>query len=209
MDIMSWFIRRMCQKAYENTVDKLEDCRFQKQQKQDKIQLLRKDKEKLRETIQNKTSKINSLEYDLQRWVYGNIPVDLQSKDFQFIETQIHREYPNIKLSDVDGYDRWYEIIDQETMRRVVEEDVVDALEYVKKDDYFVCNHYSFVFAALVKLKYYIDVGVVLDFHAGHAYNIFVYPDGGVQLFEPQSDTFNPSGDLYQTNKKGNRIEFI
>lgn len=206
---MSWFIRHLCEKAEQKTANKLEDCRFQKQRCEDKIQLLRKDKEKLRETIQNKTSKINSLEYDLQRWVYGNIPVDLQSKDFQFIESQIHREYPNIKLSDVDGYDRWYEIIDQETMRRVVEEDVVDALEYVKQDDWFVCNHFAFVFAALVKLKYYIDVGVVLDFHAAHAYNIFVYPSGAVELFEPQGDTFNPSGDLYQTNKKGNRIEFI
>ncbi len=206
---MSWFIRQLCEKAEQKTANKLKDCRFQKQQKKDKIQLLRKDKEKLRETIQNKTSKINSLEYDLQRWVYGNIPVDLQSKDFQFIETQVHNKYPNIKLSDVDGYDRWYELVDRDTMDRIVGEDVVDALEYVKQDDWFVCNHFAFVFAALVKLKYYIDVGVVLDFHAAHAYNIFVYPDGGVQLFEPQSDTFNPSGDLYQTNKKGNRIEFI
>lgn len=206
---MSWFIRHLCKKAYEETVEDLERCRYKTQRKEDKIHRLRKEKEKLRKTIRNKTSRITALEYELQRWVKGNVDTSLESKGFQFIESQIHRKYPNIKLSDVDGYDRWYELVDQDTMEKIVKEDVVDALEYVKQDDWFVCNHFAFVFAALVKLKYYIDVGVVLDFHAAHAYNIFIYPDGGVQLFEPQGDTFNPSGDMYKTNRRGNRIEFI
>lgn len=40
------------------------------------------------------------------------------------------------------------------------------------------------------------SIGLVLDWSGSHAYNIFVYNDGSVKLFEPQDDRFiDPDSD--------------
>ena len=32
------------------------------------------------------------------------------------------------------------------------------------------------------------QVGLVIDYAAGHAYNLVLYPDGEIQILEPQND---------------------
>ena len=54
----------------------------------------------------------------------------------------------------------------------------------------------------LVKLKYYLDVIVVIDWDARHSYNIFLYPNGETQTYEPQNDTFSPEGSHYSPGSK-------
>ena len=51
------------------------------------------------------------------------------------------------------------------------------------------CDNFAFSFKAMVDRKFNVNnVGLVIDYSAGHAYNIIVFNDGTVKLFEPQSD---------------------
>lgn len=71
----------------------------------------------------------------------------------------------------------------------------VDDREYVVgKHD---CENFALSLMAHAQTQLgYNGVGLVLDWSSQHAYNIVVYDDGGVMLFEPQSDSFiPPTGD--------------
>ena len=38
------------------------------------------------------------------------------------------------------------------------------------------------------------NVGLVIDYSGGHAYNIIIFKDGSVKLFEPQTDRWARAG---------------
>jgi hypothetical protein len=62
----------------------------------------------------------------------------------------------------------------------------VDEYEYHK---FYRCGNFAISFKADAD-RFGINgqVGIVIDYQAGHAYNLVVFPDGEVMLLEPQSD---------------------
>ena len=69
----------------------------------------------------------------------------------------------------------------------IVNWDWTDKKKYVAEK--YDCDNFAFSFKAMVDRKFNVNnVGLVIDYSAGHAYNIIVFNDGTVKLFEPQSD---------------------
>jgi len=63
--------------------------------------------------------------------------------------------------------------------------DWIDQLEYHK---FFRCGNFAISFKAHADQFGINQVGIVLDYEAGHAYNIVIFPDRKVMLLEPQND---------------------
>jgi hypothetical protein len=87
--------------------------------------------------------------------------------------------------------DRTYYAVDLETFKKVVDWDWTDARKYVL--DRFDCDKFALYFKSRVAIDFGINaIGVVLDYSAGHAYNLVITKDaaGKVEwrLFEPQTD---------------------
>ena len=52
-----------------------------------------------------------------------------------------------------------------------------------------------YAFKAMVDRRFGLNnVGLVIDWSGGHAYNIIVFKDGTVKIFEPQSDSWPKAG---------------
>jgi len=72
--------------------------------------------------------------------------------------------------------------------------DVIENLPY--RPARFDCENYAFLFQTIVALVFGINtVGVVLDFEAGHAYNIIYTNGGNLKLYEPQDGEYVQIGD--------------
>ena len=63
--------------------------------------------------------------------------------------------------------------------------DWVDQFEYHK---FYRCGNFAISFKAHADQFGINQVGIVLDYQGGHAYNIVIFPDGNVMLLEPQND---------------------
>jgi hypothetical protein len=86
--------------------------------------------------------------------------------------------------------DKTYYATDLDTFRRIVEWDWTDTRKYLV--DRFDCDEFAMYFKARVSIDFGINaIGVVVDYSAGHAYNIVIIKDRqGVRwyLYEPQTD---------------------
>jgi len=72
--------------------------------------------------------------------------------------------------------------------------DLIENLPY--RPARFDCENYAFLFQTLTAFVFGVNtVGVVLDFEAGHAYNMVYTNDGSLRLYEPQDGTFVEVGD--------------
>lgn len=74
---------------------------------------------------------------------------------------------------------------DKTTFMEFVAWDWVDQFEYHK---FYRCGNFAISFKAHADQWGINQVGIVLDYKAGHAYNIVIFPDGSVMLLEPQND---------------------
>ena len=83
--------------------------------------------------------------------------------------------------------DQTYYLTNQANFLNIVAWDWVDTLDYVKeKHD---CENFAFLFKAHIDTFFQLNqVGLVIDYQSGHAYNLVIYPDGKVMVLEPQSD---------------------
>lgn len=61
----------------------------------------------------------------------------------------------------------------------------IDQAEYHK---FYRCGNFSIALKADADKWGVNQVGIVLDYVSGHAYNLVIFPDGKVMLLEPQSD---------------------
>ena len=83
--------------------------------------------------------------------------------------------------------DAKYYLTDKNTFASIIYWDWIDTVKYIPER--FDCENFSFSFKAQVDEVFLLNqVGVILDYASGHAYNIAIFPDGGVWLLEPQSD---------------------
>jgi len=78
-----------------------------------------------------------------------------------------------------------FQLTDKDTFIDFIAWDWVDSFEYHK---FYRCGNFTISFKASADQWGVNQVGIVLDYKSGHAYNIVVFPDGKVMLLEPQSD---------------------
>jgi len=83
--------------------------------------------------------------------------------------------------------DASYYLANQADFLNIVAWDWVDTLQWTK--DRWDCENFAFLFKSHVDLFFGLNqVGIVIDYVSRHSYNLVVYPDGKVQILEPQSD---------------------
>jgi len=74
----------------------------------------------------------------------------------------------------------------------IIKWDWTDNKKYVAEK--YDCDNFAFSFKARMDRKFHLNnVGLVVDYSGGHAYNCVVFSDGTAELFEPQSDLFTTS----------------
>ena len=84
--------------------------------------------------------------------------------------------------------DARYYLTNQTNFLNIVAWDWTDSHDYVRER--FDCDKFAIMFKSRVNERFLLNqVGVVLDYTSGHAYNLIVYPDGNIMLLEPQSDS--------------------
>ena len=64
--------------------------------------------------------------------------------------------------------------------------DVTDQLEYMR--DFFDCPDFAMHLMVMTNLHFRINTAWVIDYKAGHSYNLVLFPDDSVFILEPQSD---------------------
>jgi hypothetical protein len=83
--------------------------------------------------------------------------------------------------------DRKYYLTDQSNFLNIVAWDWTDSYDYIRER--FDCDKFAIMFKSRVNKRFLLNqVGVVLDYGSGHAYNLIIYPDGNIMLLEPQND---------------------
>ena len=89
--------------------------------------------------------------------------------------------------------DGTYYTTDLETFKKIVEWDWTDTRKYLI--DKFDCDKFAFYFKSRITIDFHVNaVGVILDYSAGHAYNLVIIKDPSIgktswYLLEPQSDS--------------------
>jgi len=111
------------------------------------------------------------------------------------------RGYINTWKKDIDtnnkmeimSLDLKYFLCDETDMKAIIKWDWTDNKKYVKEK--YDCDNFAFSFKAMVDKRFGLNgVGLVIDYSGGHAYNIVVFQDGSVKIFEPQSDRWPKAG---------------
>lgn len=83
--------------------------------------------------------------------------------------------------------DRKYYLTDQTNFLNIVAWDWTDSYTYIR--DKWDCDKFTVRFKSQVDLHFGLNqVGIVIDYGSGHAYNLIIYPDGNIMLLEPMSD---------------------
>ena len=99
-------------------------------------------------------------------------------------------------LRNKGGFQGWlrldgtYYTTDLDTFKKIIEWDWTDTRKYISET--FDCDKFAMYFKSRMAIDFHINaIGVVLDYSAGHAYNLVILKDAqGVKwlLYEPQLD---------------------
>ena len=77
--------------------------------------------------------------------------------------------------------------------KQIVAFNDIDQRKYIGQR--FDCDNFAISFKGQVATDFGLNnVGLVIDNSGGHAYNIVVFSNGEVELFEPQNDSFPEKG---------------
>ena len=105
-------------------------------------------------------------------------------KDTLWIQQQIDSMNLGIVRLPLDAT---YRLTDQENFLNIVAWDWTDRIDYLKER--FDCENFAIVFKSIVDLYFHLNqVAIIIDYKSGHGYNLVIYPDGDMQVLEPQSD---------------------
>ena len=103
---------------------------------------------------------------------------------------------------DIKSLDVRYLLCDEKDMQAIIDWDWTDNKKYVSEK--YDCDNFAFSFKAMVDRRFGLNnVGLVIDLSGKHAYNIIVFKDGSVKLFEPQSDRWPTVGTGMHKFEKG------
>ena len=82
-----------------------------------------------------------------------------------------------------------YRVCGLDDWQRVIEWDFVDQKQYLK--DLFDCEDFAFHFKSRCAYHFGLNsVGLVIDWSAGHGYNVILLSDGRMLVYEPQTDEY-------------------
>ena len=99
---------------------------------------------------------------------------------------------PELKM-EILSLDSKYFLCDEKDMKAIIKWDWTDNKKYVKEK--YDCDNFAFSFKSMVDKRFGLNgVGLVIDYSGGHAYNIVVFQDGSVKIFEPQTDRWPKAG---------------
>ena len=80
-----------------------------------------------------------------------------------------------------------YRLTNETNFLNIVAWDWVDSVKY--ESEVFDCENFAIAFKSHVDRYFGLNqVGIVIDYKSGHAYNLVIYPDGNVSVLEPQQD---------------------
>ena len=110
---------------------------------------------------------------------------NIAQRDSAFIQSVLDGMKLNIQRLPLD---QTYYLTNQSNFLNIVAWDWTDRTEYIREK--YDCENFAFTFKAAIDFYFNINqVGMVIDYQAGHAYNIVIYPDGNAQIIEPQNDS--------------------
>ena len=113
----------------------------------------------------------------------------------EFVDKAIN-SYTDKHADDADtiGLDATYYTTSTKGMQTIIEHNDVEDRKYTEST--YDCENFALSFMASSQREFGVTtIGTVIDWSGGHAYNILVYEDGKVKLFEPQSDEFREPGE--------------
>ena len=98
--------------------------------------------------------------------------------------------------------DQKYIAVPQKEFQKIIDWDWTDNKKYIAEK--YDCDNFAFSFKARVDRRFHVNtVGLVIDYDAGHAYNIIIFADGTSKIFEPQSDSWPKMGSkMYKFNRE-------
>ena len=122
--------------------------------------------------------------------------VEADTTDNIFIHSSINKwkaTYDKENKMAIMALDSKYFVCDEKSMKAIIDWDWTDNKKYVA--DKYDCDNFAFSFKAMVDKRFGLNnVGLVIDYSGGHAYNIIIFKDGSVKLFEPQTDRWARAG---------------
>lgn len=108
----------------------------------------------------------------------------VQESDTAWVQQCLHNLEPTIVRLPLDLK---YYLTNQTNFLNIVAWDWVDSKKYQR--EIFDCENFAIAFKSHVDWQFGLNqVGIVIDYAAGHGYNLAIFPDGRVMLFEPQND---------------------
>ena len=98
--------------------------------------------------------------------------------------------------------DNKYIAVPKKEFQKIIDWDWTDNKKYIAEK--YDCDNFAFSFKARVDRRFHVNtVGLVIDYDAGHAYNVIVFADGSMKIFEPQSDSWPKIGSkMYKFNRE-------
>ena len=145
---------------------------------------------------------VNNLKHCLDFFQLPNIEAD--TADGNFIRASINKwkmAYDKENKMAIMPLDSKYFVCDEKSMKAIIDWDWTDNKKYVA--DKYDCDNFAFSFKSMVDKRFGLNnVGLVIDYSGGHAYNIIVFSDGTSKIFEPQSDSWPTMGrGMYAFNR--------
>jgi len=111
--------------------------------------------------------------------------VERIKKDASWVHNRI-QQLTGASLLPLDGT---YWLVSQKDALNILYWSYLDKRPWIA--DEFDCDKFAVVLKAVYSLVFRVNsLGLVLDYGAGHAYNIQIFPSGEVLLIEPQTDSF-------------------
>jgi len=136
-----------------------------------------------------KIKKLSQLVNRLYSWYVPPFKISLiqlSEDEIQSIVRDINSKSQPAGWLRLDGT---YYTVDLQTFKKIIAWDWTDTRKYVW--DRFDCDKFAIYFKSRMAIDYGVNaVGVVLDYSAGHAYNLVIVKNQKVDwfLYEPQTD---------------------
>jgi len=137
-----------------------------------------------------KVNKLRQLVETLYNWYVPPFKINTIALSENELQAVISDVYSKSAYDDWLRLDGAYYTVDLETLKKIIAWDWTDTRKYVS--DKFDCDKFALYFKSRMAIDFGINaIGVVLDYSAGHAYNLVIVKSGGKTnwfLYEPQTD---------------------
>ncbi len=141
-------------------------------------------------TLKTKVDEVKRLVDQLYEWYVPPFTISRVVVPYDRIKSIVKELGDKYNLRGWFPLDGTYYTTDRDTFKKVVEWDWSDTRKYIV--DTFDCDKFAMYFKARIAIDFGINaIGVILDYSAGHAYNLVILYENGrynYYLYEPQND---------------------